>query len=150
MEHVINERLTSRKISSVIQLGDSVWPDLQKACNAQFTSFHYQHFESTLPQARFDLGVIFDGIEKLEKQKATELIGTLKNQYCETLWVGMPANDSWSREDFIALGFKQSAQNPIGPHFFFYDFDIATYNRKRSWNNPKNWANPENWQRFRW
>ncbi|VUD42227.1 hypothetical protein TDB9533_00649 [Thalassocella blandensis] len=103
----------------------------------------------TLP--RFQLGVIFDFLENHDAETGTQLLGRLRNFHCDTIWVAVTTNPPWSFNTMIGLGFKRSQTYTTGDtEICTYQYDIASYNHKRSWNNPRYWANPENWGKYRW
>ena len=148
MDKLIIERLKERSVTSVIHIGNELWPEFQEACNKLHCSFHFQSHRKNLPKARFDLALV-TGLEKLAKKQALELLGTLRNQHVNSLWVASSPASPLKMADFISLGFKKSKHIPKEYAPSFYEYDLSNYSKRRSWNNPKHWANPQNFH-LRW
>ncbi|TVP54964.1 MAG: hypothetical protein EA349_10175 [Halomonadaceae bacterium] len=99
----------------------------------------------------YDLALVSGVLEHLSAEHGRLLLGQLRNMGAQQLAVVVSEQAPWSFNDFIALGFvrqQQYPQQPGGQALFTYD--IASYNRKRSWNTPEYWANPEMWDKARW
>ena len=107
-------------------------------------------------QARYDLVLVADQLEYMERHRGEELLGLLRNLHTQSMVVMYredlaPARLRWQRNDFLGMGLQRAAaftQNERS--MALYSYDLATYNFKRSWNNPRFWANPENWGKYWW
>ncbi len=85
----------------------------------------------------------------MTKREGAELLGYIRNLLSPQIWL-LVADDCWHSNELIGLGFQRD--NTLLQHekLHSYQYNLASYNFKRTWNNPKNWANPENWGKFRW
>lgn len=108
------------------------------------------HHAFPLPRV-FDLGLVAGALEPLSPAEGRLLLGQLRNMGAQQLAVVTVNAAGLSFNDFIALGFVRQQQYPGSEGGqSLYTYDIASYNRKRSWNNPQYWANPEMWDKSRW
>jgi len=102
----------------------------------------------------FDFIIISNYIETLNKKQAIQRLATLRNAHGSKIWVEVKKDANLSFNDFIGLGFRRlhiNNENELPKEgLSYFGFDLASYNRKRSWNSPKYWANPENWNKNRW
>lgn len=98
---------------------------------------------------RFDLAILTDALESLDRGEASGLLARLRDLYagCVVLLVSHTDCD-WSGTDLTALGFTRLHEIP--GRGTLYGFDIATYKTTPDWLNPDYWANPELWDRYRW
>jgi len=100
---------------------------------------------------RFDLVLVIGCMERMEKSEGVELIGRLRNLHTEHLFVLIGQDPRWKPTDWFSLALQRVDQFHIdGQSFELYGYDLAAYNRTRSWNNPRYWAHPENWNKYRW
>lgn len=124
------------------------------------------HFDSL---GRFDFIIIANHIDALDKKQSIQQLAKLRNAHSSKIWVEVKESSPLSFNDFIGLGFKRlhivnentilektasenttlESTEPENKTSYF-GFDLASYNRKRSWNSPQYWANPENWNKNRW
>lgn len=112
---------------------------------------HVAHPDQLEKLARFELGVLFDFLEYQNAATGMQSLGRLRNFHCEKIWVAVTTDDDWRFNTMIGLGFKRSrSYSHNGKEISTYQYDLASYNRKREWNNPRYWANPENWGKYRW
>lgn len=107
---------------------------------------------------RFDLGIVIDALERMEKTQAGYLIARLRDLYTArfcalvpigTAWAGL--RSYWEPSDLYAFGMSlvnryQEGDKPLD----LYKFDIATYKKTPDWLNAKDWANPQLWDKYRW
>jgi len=100
---------------------------------------------------RFDMALVLGLLERMEKTKGVELIGRLRNLHTEHLFVLIGDDARWRATDWYGLAMQRVDRFQIDNQtFVLYGYDLADYNRVRSWNNPRYWANPENWNKYRW
>ena len=104
-----------------------------------------------LPLPRlYDLGLISDTLEYLNRTDGQLLLGQLRNMGATRLAVLVRTDSDWSFRDFIGLGFTRLHSYGEPATHSLYAYDLDTYNHKRTWNNPEYWANPEMWDKARW
>lgn len=96
----------------------------------------------------FDCVVIEHLPGPLDLSEAEALVAQLRDVIAQRiLWV-VGANSPWTRQELLALGFRQLDENEDGVKLFGYDID--NYKQTPDWLNSKNWANPERWDKKRW
>lgn len=108
---------------------------------------------------RYDMGIVTDTLEHLDKRAAIRLLSRLRDLYtrrfCAAVRIGSnrPAlRSTWSRNELLALGMVlvNSYENEDNRRIHLYKYDIATYKQTPGWLNPDDWANPELWNKYRW
>lgn len=100
---------------------------------------------------RYDIALIVGLMERLDKAVGMQLIGRLRNVHTEHIFVLIGDDGRWSATDWFSLALQRADQFQVGAHrLTLYAYDLAGYNRVRSWNNPKYWANPELWGKYWW
>ncbi|MDH3280012.1 MAG: DUF6231 family protein [Gammaproteobacteria bacterium] len=107
---------------------------------------------------RFDLGIVADTLEQLEKVKGSHLIASLRDvhtaRFCVVVTISTPessAKSQWTASDCLGLGMilvNAYEQDSVVRHM--YKYDIATYKSTPEWLNSSDWANPELWDKYRW
>lgn len=100
---------------------------------------------------RFDAALVTGLVERLDKASGEQLLGRLRNVHTTHLFVLAAEDERWPFADWLALALQRADRfdTPAGP-LTLYAYDLASYNRVRSWNNPQYWANPENWRKYWW
>jgi hypothetical protein len=105
---------------------------------------------SELPSGRrFEVGLLSGVVERLAADQARQLIGRLRDQYCDGVLLLVPPAH-WSLEEYLALGFERRSRCAGDAARDLYWYHVDSYNPEREWNNPDSWANPENFRRYRW
>lgn len=129
---------------------------LNKECRVQRLQ---PPLESSSAVDRWDMGIVSETLEYLDKPEAFRLLARLRDLYtarfCAAVRIGegWPALHSrWSRNDFLAVGMHlvNSYDDGADRKLHLYKYDIATYKPAPRWLNPDNWANPELWDKYRW
>ena len=107
---------------------------------------------------RFDVCIVTDALEFLDKERAGQLIAALRDLRTDRFLIVVRIGDQWEKlnstwqtVDLLAYGLKlvnryHSENKPI----HVYKYDILTYKKTPQWLNASNWANPQLWERFRW
>lgn len=97
----------------------------------------------------FDIAILTDTLEALDRREASGLLARLRDLYARRV-ILLVAHDhcAWSGTDLTALGFTRLHETPGAGTL--YGFDIATYKTTPDWLNPDYWAHPELWDRYRW
>lgn len=108
---------------------------------------------------RYDLGIVTETLEYLDKTPAIRLLSRLRDLYtarfCASVRIGDEWPDlrsTWTRNELLAVGMKlvNSYKDESGRPVHLYTYDIATYKSTPRWLNPDDWANPELWNKYRW
>jgi len=110
------------------------------------------------PSGRFDMGIVTDTLEHMEKPEAFRLLSRLRDLYTARFLVAVRVgNDrsgiksTWNRNDLLAVGMMLVNKYDDGDRaVHLYKYDIATYKPAPRWLNADNWANPELWDKYRW
>ncbi len=107
---------------------------------------------------RFDLGIVVDTLERMDKVQGSHLIATLRDvhtaRFCVVVTIGAArsaAESQWTAAELLGLGMvlvNAYEQDSVLRHM--YKYDIATYKATPEWLNPNDWANPELWDKYRW
>jgi hypothetical protein len=110
-------------------------------------------------EQRYDMGVITDTIEYMEKRDAYLLLSRLRDlhtaRFCAVVRLGSDWPDlasTWTRNELLGIGMMlvNSYEPDSGRRLQLYKYDIATYKPTPRWLNPEDWANPELWNKYRW
>lgn len=108
---------------------------------------------------RYDMGVVTETIEYMEKREAVLLLSRLRDLYtarfCTAVRVGDDWPDltsTWTRNELLGIGLMlvNSYEDDDNRRIQLYKYDIATYKPTPGWLNPEDWANPELWNKYRW
>lgn len=108
---------------------------------------------------RYDMGIVTETIERLDKTEALRLLSRLRDLYtrrfCASVRIGpdwQGAKSTWTRNELLAVGMMlvNSYEDEAGRPLHLYKYDIATYKPTPRWLNPDHWANPELWDKYRW
>ncbi|SDT95899.1 DUF6231 family protein [Halopseudomonas salegens] len=104
-------------------------------------------------QQRYDLALVAEQLEILDKQRATELLAGLRNLLVNRLAVLVDLNlaSDWQEKDFFALAMQRQGhfqQEERSLHLFSYD--LQDYKQVPDWLNAKYWANPELFGKYWW
>lgn len=148
-------QLETYQVKSLLVAGTGLPEEVSAWANKNLCAITFIDTSSYLDSlGRFDFIVISDYIETLDKKQATQRLAKFRNAHSSKIWVEVKKNSSLSFNEFIGLGFKRlniHNENELSKEgVSYFGFDLASYNRKRSWNSPKYWANPENWNKNRW
>lgn len=115
--------------------------------------------DSDLSTERWDMGIVSETLEHLDKREAFRLLSRLRDlhtaRFCAAVRVGDGWPDlksRWSRSDLLAIGMSlvNSYGDDADRKLQLYKYDIATYKATPRWLSPDNWANPELWNKYRW
>lgn len=108
---------------------------------------------------RYDLGIVTDTIEHLDKRDAIQLLSRLRDlhtaRFCATVRIGeqwQALKSTWKPNELLGIGMTlvNSYEDDAGRRLRLYKYDIATYKTTPRWLNPDNWANPDLWNKYRW
>jgi hypothetical protein len=150
----LNERLAELRPASLLYLSarpaltldDDTLPLTTRADVATVTGL--------AGEGRYDCALVADFLEHMSRADGHAVLARLRNLHAGRLLVFIDhaaTRESWTLDDFLALGFRQDAQlSDAARTLTLYSYDIATYNHTREWNNPRFWANPEMWGKYFW
>jgi hypothetical protein len=123
----------------------------EQHCAAAITALADEPLRALETLGHYDIALVIGLMEQLDKTTGTQLIGRLRNVHTEHLFALVGADSRWPATEWFSLALQRADQFQIGGHLLtLYGYDLANYNRVRSWNNPKYWANPENWGKYWW
>lgn len=123
----------------------------QPHCHGEIVPITEQPLAALESVGRADVALVIGFIEPLDKESGEQLIGRLRNVHTQHIYVLVGEDPRWPVNDWFGLAMQRIERFEIdGSHLTLYGYDLATYNRVRSWNNPKYWANPDNWNRYWW
>jgi DNA-binding transcriptional LysR family regulator len=105
-----------------------------------------------LAAQRFDLAVVVDCLEHMEKSVGLQLLGGIRNLNASRIAVLVDLHAcNWQETDFFALALQASERfqrDEQTLHLFTYD--LLDYKQVPDWLNAQFWANPENFGKYWW
>ncbi|GAB4288171.1 MAG: DUF6231 family protein [Thiohalomonadaceae bacterium] len=117
-----------------------------------------QHL-AELPETpgRFDLVIVADLLERLDKTRGTRLLARLRDlhggRFLLILPGGLQAEQSspWDNNELLALGLILVGRYPATDGArYLYRFDLDDYKTTPDWLNSRFWAHPERWDKDFW
>lgn len=148
--------LDEQQPATLLLVGDGAIHEWQtwclSHCDAEITTLPAAGAGERLDRlGRFECALVIGAVEVLGVQAGRELLGRLRNVHTDHLYVLARDDPRWPLTEWLALALQRADTFAIeGCSITLYAYDLATYNRVRSWNNSRYWANPQNWNRFRW
>lgn len=108
--------------------------------------------------AVFDVVLLAEVLENLDKYQAETLIGRLRDLHSRHLFMFVRMGQGWSdlksywrRNDLLAHGFSLYGRyKEDDREYHLYRFELETYKNTPEWLNSQYWANPELFDKFRW
>lgn len=128
---------------------------IENFCNAHGIELSFSESPNSVDTGkRYHLAIISDFFDATPKNQQIQFICSLRNLNTDRILIANSVQslntDSPSLKDYIGMGFNQVESAEDTKTAIAFQYNLSTYNFKRSWNNPKFWANPENWQKYRW
>lgn len=105
-----------------------------------------------LAAQRFDLAVVVDCLEHLQRKDGLQLLGGIRNLNASRMavLVDLPAC-GWKDTDFFALALQVSERFARDEQVLsLFTYDLLEYKQAPDWLNAKFWANPENFGKYWW
>ncbi|MFO1429649.1 MAG: DUF6231 family protein [Candidatus Competibacteraceae bacterium] len=108
-----------------------------------------------LPEpGRFDLGVVANTLEYLDRKTAGILVARLRDIHTRRFVVLAPIGQVWEGQasywettDFLGYGMTLLARYQVdGKPLHLYHYAIESYKTTPEWFNSKYWAHPERWK----
>ena len=106
-----------------------------------------------LANQRYDLAIVANELERLDKRSGTELLAGLRNLSVSRMAVLVDHSQAggWQDTDFFALALQRTARFEQGDRVLtLYTYDLAEYKQVPDWLNAKYWANPEMFGKYWW
>lgn len=108
-------------------------------------------FTATRSLGAFELVLVTDTVEHMDKPVAEQLLGSLRDLHAHHLFLLVPIGQAeadqrslWMPGDLLALGMTRVGQYSCGAaQFQLYHFALETYKQVPDWLNSKYWAHPE-------
>lgn len=125
----------------------------QQHPDCQISSTANVPLSDALRNQRYDLAIVADQLEHLDKRTATELLAGLRNLSASRIavLVDIDRADGWQENDFYALALQRHARfSQEGQSLTLYAYDLAEYKSVPDWLNSKYWANPEMFDKYWW
>lgn len=101
---------------------------------------------------RFDLAVLVDCLEHLDKRDGLQLLGGIRNLNASRVAVLADlAASGWSDTDFYSLALQASERFEREQQVLtLFTYDLRDYKQVPDWLNAKFWANPQNFGKYWW
>ncbi len=106
-----------------------------------------------LANQRYDLAIVADQLERLDKRTGIELLAGLRNLSVSRMavLVELPHAPGWQDTDFFALAMqRQGRYDRDDRHLSLFTYDLAAYKSVPDWLNSKYWANPQLFGKYWW
>lgn len=114
---------------------------------------HYAEPPETL--GRFDLVIVAELLERLDKAHGTQLLARLRDLHGGRFLLIVPPGSQpgqlshWNSNELLALGLVLAGHYSDDEHHL-YRFDLDDYKTTPDWLNPRFWAHPERWDKDFW
>ena len=152
--------LDSQRPDSLLLISMNPVPLLEQWCSEHHcqlsTISELDPFAELADTRRFDLVVIADQLEYMNRHSGEELLGLVRNLHSDAMVVLYqpalaPQKLRWQLADFLGMGLRrQGVFRDDNREMSLYSYELGSYNFVRSWNNARFWANPENWGKYWW
>ncbi|HDZ56181.1 MAG TPA: hypothetical protein ENI17_03030 [Pseudomonas xinjiangensis] len=106
-----------------------------------------------LANQRYDLAVVADELERLDKRQGVELIAGLRNLSVSRLavLVDLQQTPEWKDTDFFGLALQRHGKFERDDRSLsLFTYDLAEYKSVPDWLNSKYWANPQLFGKYWW
>ncbi|MFW3898690.1 DUF6231 family protein [Pseudomonas putida] len=101
---------------------------------------------------RYDLALLVDCLEHLEKRDGLQLLGGIRNLNASRIAVLADKGASqWQDRDFYSLALQASERFRRDEQVLdLFTYDVRDYKQVPDWLNAKFWANPQNFGKYWW
>jgi len=101
---------------------------------------------------RYDLALLVDCLEHLEKRDGLQLLGGIRNLNASRIAVLADKGASqWEDRDFYSLALQTSERFRRDEQVLdLFTYDVRDYKQVPDWLNAKFWANPQNFGKYWW
>lgn len=112
---------------------------------------HCRQLDDLEPVGRVDCALVVGWLEHHSEANGTLLLSRLRNLHSPHIWLLLRDCEHWHMNQLLGLGFQRAGMSQdSGETITAYQYQLESYNRKRSWNSAQHWANPENWGKYWW
>lgn len=125
---------------------------LQAHPDCQLDSCAAGPLPADLAAKRYDLALMADCLEHLERRDALQLVGGIRNLNSNRVAVLVDLSAAGASEtDFYALAMQASERFQRDEQTLtLFTYDLREYKQVPDWLNAKFWANPENFGKYWW
>lgn len=103
---------------------------------------------------RFDLGIVANTLEQLDKKTAGRVLAMLRDLYTSRFVALLPIGNNWENQqshwemaDLLSYGMTLMAHYRVaGKTLHLYHYAIESYKTRPDWFNSQHWAHPERWK----
>jgi len=106
---------------------------------------------------QFELTLVVDGLEDLDKESAAHLLARLRDlhggRFALLLRMRSPTEPgkTWQQADLLSFGLRLLNEYVTGAErYHLYYFDLHDYKSTPDWLNSRFWAHPERWDKDSW
>ncbi len=101
---------------------------------------------------RYDLALLVDCLEHLEKRDGLQLLGGIRNLNASRIAVLADKGASqWEDRDFYSLALQATERFRRDEQVLdLFTYDVRDYKQVPDWLNAKFWANPQNFGKYWW
>lgn len=106
-----------------------------------------------LANQRYDLAIVADQLERLNKRQGIELLAGLRNLSVNRMavLVDLDRAPEWKDTDFYGLAMqRQGSFQRDERRLTLFTYDLAEYKNVPDWLNSKYWANPQLFGKYWW
>ncbi len=140
---------------SLLLIGTEAFPALQ-AFQEAHPDTRIAHakpgvLSAELAAQRFDLALVVDCLEHINKREGLELLGGIRNLNASRIAVLADLQAGWKDTDFYSLALQASERFTRDEQVLtLYTYDLREYKQVPDWLNARFWANPENFGKYWW
>lgn len=141
---------------SLLLIGNSELPAVQAFVeehpDCRVDRGHAALLSNELAGKRYDLALVVDCLEHLERRVGLQLLGGIRNLNASRLAVLVDLTAcGWQTTDLFALALQASERfERDGQSLQLFTYDLLNYKQVPDWLNAKFWANPENFGKYWW
>lgn len=122
--------------------------------HTQITRLCSDRVEQLRSLGRFDLGVVANTLEHLDRATAVRILAMLRDLHTRRFVALAPLGGAWENHrshwqtvDLLGYGMTLMARYQVeGKPVHLYHYAIESYKTSPEWFNSKHWAHPERWK----
>lgn len=133
---------------SILIIGDEID---QAKFDQTIIYFNNDNLDQIADLGIFDFVLIKGLLEKINKEKAENLIAQMRDVHARQLLLIINNNCELKVNNLIRLGLRKVAEIDQNDQFFeAWYFALESYKKVPDWLNNRFWANPELYEKYRW
>jgi len=107
-------------------------------------------------QTRFDLGIVIDLFEHIDKQQGQFILSKLRDIHTDQYCIYLPIKEtkeptSWMLSDLFSFALSRVASyTEKDQQYGLFKYHVDDYKKTPDWLNSDNWSNPNMWDKYRW